>query len=140
MGDQSRDRAPRYGARGGALARFGTGKNESDGSVPGPCCSPLRARGSERYKGDRLFWITAEAPLLMRITLPEKLIGRIRRGQQFDITSADIQGEKHVARVREVSPVIDPASGTFEVLFELIGDHGALRPGMTADLHLNGLQ
>ena len=96
--------------------------------------------GQSVTKGERLFWITAEAPLLMRITLPEKLIGRIRRGQQFDITSADIQGEKHVVRVREVSPVIDPASGTFEVLFELIGDHGALRPGMTADLHLNGLQ
>jgi membrane fusion protein, multidrug efflux system len=96
--------------------------------------------GQSVTKGERLFWITAEGPLLMRITLPEKLIGRIRRRQQFDITSADIQGEKHVARVREVSPVIDPASGTFEVLFELIGDHGALRPGMTADLHLNGLQ
>jgi len=96
--------------------------------------------GQNVTKGERLFWITAEAPLLMRITLPERLFGRLRRGQQFEITSADIPGEKHVARVREVSPVVDPASGTFEALVELVGDHGALRPGMTAALHLNDAQ
>jgi membrane fusion protein, multidrug efflux system len=96
--------------------------------------------GQNVTKGERLFWITAEAPLLMRITLPEKLFGRLRRGQQFEVTSADIPGERHVARVREVSPVVDPASGTFEVLVELVGNNGALRPGMTAALHLTGAQ
>jgi membrane fusion protein, multidrug efflux system len=93
--------------------------------------------GQNVSKGDRLFWITEESPLLMRFTLPEKLFGRLNHGQRFEITSADVPGEKHLARVREISPVIDPASGTFEVLVELVGDHGALRPGMTAALHLN---
>jgi RND family efflux transporter MFP subunit len=93
--------------------------------------------GQNVSKGDRLFWITEESPLLMRFTLPEKLFGRLNHGQRFEVTSADVPGEKHLARVREISPVIDPASGTFEVLVELVGDHGALRPGMTAALHLN---
>jgi RND family efflux transporter MFP subunit len=96
--------------------------------------------GQTVAKGERLFWITAEAPLLMRFTLPEKLFGRLHRGQRFEITSADIPGEKHVASIREVSPVIDPASGTFEVLVELVGNHGALRPGMTAAVHLHDVQ
>ena len=90
--------------------------------------------GQSVSKGDRLFWVTAEAPLLMRFTLPEKYFGRVRPSQQFEITSPNIPGEKHAARVKQISPVVDPSSGTFEVLVELTGDRGGLRPGMTADL------
>jgi membrane fusion protein (multidrug efflux system) len=104
--------------------------------------APFRGLIARRYvregqavsKGDRLFWVTAEAPLLMRFTLPERYFGRLRPAQQFEISSSDLPGEKHAARVREVSPVVDPSSGTFEVLLELTGDRGSLRPGMTANL------
>jgi len=92
--------------------------------------------GQSVNKGDRLFWVTAEAPLLMRFTLPERYFGRVRPAQQFEITLPDLPGEKHACRVKEVSPVVDPSSGTFEVLVELLGDHGALRPGMTANLKI----
>jgi RND family efflux transporter MFP subunit len=92
--------------------------------------------GQSISKGDRLFWVTAEAPLLMRFTLPERYFGRVRSSQQFEITSPDVPGEKHAARVKEVSPVVDPSSGTFEVLVELTGDRGSLRPGMTANLRV----
>jgi len=71
---------------------------------------------------------------LMRFTLPEKYFGRVHPSQQFEITSPDIPGEKHAARVKQISPVVDPSSGTFEVLVELAGDRGGLRPGMTANL------
>jgi len=91
-------------------------------------------------KGDRLFWVTSEAPLLIRFTLPERLFGKVRRGQQFQVDSPDAVGERHIARVREISPVIDPASGTFEVLVELAGNPGSLRPGMTASVHLDHMQ
>ena len=93
--------------------------------------------GQNVSKGERLFWITAEAPLLMRFTVPERLFGRLYRAQKFDITSADTPGEKYIASVRDVSPVIDPASGTFEVLVELVGNHKALHPGMTASLQIS---
>lgn len=90
--------------------------------------------GQSVVKGDRLFWVTAEAPLLMRFTLPERYFGRVRSAQEFEVTSPDVPGEKHTAKVKEISPVIDPSSGTFEVLVALIGDRGSLRPGMTANL------
>src|SRR5208283_4763239 len=92
--------------------------------------------GKSVAKGERLFWVTAEAPLLMRFTLPEKYFGHLRATQQFEFTSPDTPGEKHTARVKEVSPVVDPASGTFEVLVELTGERGSLRPGMTANLRV----
>lgn len=110
--------------------------------------APFDALVARRYvrewqtvaKGDRLFWITSEGPLLMRFTLPEKLFGKLRLGQVFTVDSADAPGELHSARVREISPVIDPASGTFEVLVEFTGKRGSLRPGMTASVHLDHLR
>ena len=95
--------------------------------------------GQSIAKGERLFWVTEESPLLMRFTLPEKYFGHIRRAQQFEITSPDLPGETHTARVKEISPVIDPASGTFEVLVQLGSDRGSLRPGMTASVHMKKL-
>jgi RND family efflux transporter MFP subunit len=95
--------------------------------------------GQNVNKGERLFWVTAEAPLLVRITLPEKLFGKMRTGQLGEITSVDVPGETHAARVKQVSPVVDPSSGTFEVLVELTGERGALRPGMTASVYLQNI-
>jgi len=110
--------------------------------------APFDALVARRYvrewqtvaKGDRLFWITSEAPLLVRFTLPEKMFGKVREGQRVEVDSPDDPGERHSARVKEISPVIDPASGTFEVLVELVGERGSLRPGMTASVHLAGVQ
>jgi RND family efflux transporter MFP subunit len=110
--------------------------------------SPFAALVARRYvregqtvaKGDRLFWVTSEAPLLLRFTLPEKFFGKLQRGQKLDVTSSDTTGETHSARVREISPVVDPASGTFEVLLELSGSPGSLRPGMAATARLDHLQ
>jgi RND family efflux transporter MFP subunit len=93
-------------------------------------------QGQAVVKGDRLFWLTAEAPLMLRFTLPERFFGRVHRGQEFVLTSPDVPGEKHTARVKEEASVVDPGSGTFEVLVELVGNRGALRPGMTASLHV----
>jgi membrane fusion protein, multidrug efflux system len=92
--------------------------------------------GQTVAKGERLFWVTAEGPLLLRFTLPEKFVGHVRRGLVLPVTSPDVPEEKHNARIKEVSPVVDPSSGTIEVLAELLGDHGNLRPGMTANVRI----
>jgi len=96
-------------------------------------------QGQNVAKGDRLFWVTAESPLLMRFTLPEKYFGKMKNGQPVEVTCADAPAEKYAARVKQVSPVVDPSSGTFEVLVELTGDRGSLRPGMTALAHLENI-
>jgi membrane fusion protein, multidrug efflux system len=92
--------------------------------------------GQEINRGERLFWVTAEGPLMMRFTLPEKYFGHVHTAEIFEVTSPDGPGEKHEARVKEISPVVDPSSGTFEVLVELTGDRGTFRPGMTANLKI----
>jgi membrane fusion protein (multidrug efflux system) len=93
--------------------------------------------GQDVARGERLFWVTAEAPLLLRFTLPEKFLGRVKIGQTLPLTSPDVPKETYTARIKEVSPVVDPSSGTFDVLVELQGARGDLRPGMTASVHLD---
>ena len=93
--------------------------------------------GQQVAKGDRLFWVTAEAPLRMRFTLPEKYLGTLKRGQQLPLSIPDFPSEPHTARVVELSPVIDPTSGTFDGLVEVTGVVGRLRPGMSAILRID---
>ena len=93
--------------------------------------------GQQVARGDRLFWVTAEAPLRMRFTLPEKFVGRVKLGQQLALTLPDFPDEEHRAKVVEVSPVVDPTSGTFEGMVEVAGPSGRLRPGMSAVVHID---
>ena len=96
--------------------------------------------GQSVSKGDRLFWVTAEGPLRVRFTLPEKFIGHVKRGQHMPLTSLDLPDQKFAATIVEVSPVVDPSSGTIELLAELAGSRGDLRPGMTVAVHVPTLQ
>ena len=93
--------------------------------------------GQSVVKNDRLFWVTAVAPLRVRVTLPEKFMGRIKPGVALVVTSAEAgdSAKKYRARVIQVSPVVDPSSDTIEILGELNGDTSGLRPGMRADVH-----
>ena len=92
--------------------------------------------GQSVNHGEKLFWVTAESPLLLRFTLPEKFLGHVKRGQELELASPDAPQEKHSAKIKDVSSVIDPASGTFDVLAEVTGAHGTLRPGMSATARL----
>jgi membrane fusion protein (multidrug efflux system) len=72
----------------------------------------------------------------VRFTLPEKFVGRLKKGQELPLTSPNVPQEKHSVKIMEISPVVDPASGTIEILAELIGPAGNLRPGMTASMRI----
>ena len=93
--------------------------------------------GQAVTKGDRLFWVTAEGPLRIRFTLPEKFLGHLKKGQELPLSSPDVPQEKHLVKIRELSPVVDPSSGTIEVLAELVGPAVNLRPGMTAMVRID---
>ncbi len=97
-------------------------------------------QGQQVAKGDRLFWVTAEGPLGMRFTLPEKFIGRVHKGEELPLMTPDLPDQKFMVRVVQVSPVVDPASSTIEVTVELEGKPGPLRAGMDASVNLENLR
>jgi membrane fusion protein (multidrug efflux system) len=96
--------------------------------------------GQSVAKGDRLFWVTAEGPLRIRFTLPEKYVGHLKRGEELPLFSPDLPNEKRIAKVVAISPVVDPSSATIEALAELVGANGELRPGMTVAIRLASLR
>ena len=94
--------------------------------------------GQSVAAGDRLFWVTAVAPLEVRFTLPEQHLGSIKKGETVTVTSADLPSPpEHAAKVLDVSPVVDPSSGTIEVLAQVVGPAPDLRPGMLAHIRID---
>ena len=86
--------------------------------------------------GDVLFWITAEAPLHVLFTVPETLMASFTVGRPLELTTADYPGLHQVGRILRVSPVVDPASGSVQVIGAV--DHASplLKPGMTMQVRL----
>jgi len=94
--------------------------------------------GQKVSAGDRLFWVTAMLPLQVKFTLPERLIGSVKRGQLISVASSDASpATNHPAKVIDVSPVVDPSSGTFEVLAQIEGSAPDLLPGMLATIRID---
>jgi len=97
--------------------------------------------GETVTRDQKLFWVTATAPMRVRVTLPARFVGRIKTGSAVNVCSADdTQGTEYRARVLEVSPVVDPSSDTIEVLAQLSGPASGLRPGMRATVRFPNLR
>ncbi len=81
--------------------------------------------------GDVLFWITAAAPLHVMFTVPESAMRAFERGAGLVFTTQDYPELRQEGRVYRVSPVVDPASGSVQVIGEVIDPSPLLKPGMT---------
>ena len=85
----------------------------------------------EVKKDDVLFWVTAVAPLRVLFTVPESAMAQFPQGAALELTTADYPGLRQSARVLRVSPVVDPASGSVQVIGEVAHASPLLKPGMT---------
>ena len=88
-------------------------------------------------KGDALFWITAQAPLRIIFTVPESAMAFFPRGAKLELTTTDYPHLKQSASVFRVSPVVDPASGSIEVIGTLEKPSPLLKPGMSMQVKLS---
>jgi RND family efflux transporter MFP subunit len=88
-------------------------------------------------KGDALFWITAQAPLRILFTVPESAMSFFPRGAKLELSTGDYPHLKQPATVYRVSPVVDPASGSIEVIGSLEKPSPLLKPGMSMQVKLS---
>jgi RND family efflux transporter MFP subunit len=94
-------------------------------------------RPSQQVKaGDVLFWITAEGPLRVLFTVPETSMAVFSVGKALELTTADYPGLRQAGRILRVSPVVDPASGSVQVIGEVVRPSSLLKPGMTMQVRL----
>ena len=86
--------------------------------------------------GDVLFWITAVAPLRILFTVPESAMAAFPAGAKLELTTADYPGLHQAARIARVSPVVDPASDSVQVIGAIPHPSPLLKPGMSMQVRL----
>lgn len=86
--------------------------------------------------GDALFWITAEGSLRVLFTVPETLMASFTAGAALDLTTADYPSLHQPGHILRVSPVVDPASGSVQVIAAVDRRSPLLKPGMTMQVRL----
>jgi membrane fusion protein, multidrug efflux system len=90
----------------------------------------------EVKKGDVLFWITAVSPLHVLFTVPESAMAHFTVGAPLELTTADYPELRQAARILHVSPVVDPASGSVQVIGIVGHASPLLKPGMSMQVRL----
>lgn len=82
-----------------------------------------------------IFKVMALEPLLARAYLPEPAARRVRVGEEVSIRAVEFPDLRSTGWVVFRSPVIDPASGTLQVMVRVRPDREkALRPGMAVQI------
>jgi len=90
--------------------------------------------GNSVQPNDPMFVVTRQHPLLVRVHVPERELAKIAVGQRADAQVDAAQGT-FPATIRRISPVVDPATGTFKVTLEF-EPNARLRPGMFARVNI----
>jgi membrane fusion protein (multidrug efflux system) len=90
----------------------------------------------EVKKGDVLFWVTAEAPLRVLFTVPESAMASWSVGAPLELTTQDYPALRQRARILRMSPVVDPASDSVQVVGAVEHPSPLLKPGMSMEVSL----
>ena len=100
--------------------------------------APIDGVVSERYikvgttirVGDPAFRVTSFDPLVAYLHVPEREYRQIRAGQPVAIEIDALAGERIVAAVTRISPIVDPETGTFKITIEIRDEERRIKPGM----------
>lgn len=102
--------------------------------------------GNTIGEGEALFRVTSLDPLVAYLHVPERQYRNITPGQPVAIDIDALHGERIIAAVSRVSPIVDPQTGTFKITVEIADEKRRMKPGMFGrisviyDVHENALQ
>jgi membrane fusion protein, multidrug efflux system len=128
------------------LARLELGYTEITAPIDGVVARRFIKVGNTLPVNAPTFQITSLEPLVSYLHVPEREYRHIEAGQTATLQVDALQGTAFEGVVARISPVIDPATGTFKVTIEVIDETRRLRPGMFGrvdiiyDSHANALQ
>lgn len=92
--------------------------------------------GDRIQASDKLFSVINTQEIISVVHVPEKEIGKIKKGQKAFLTSDNIGEQQFTGWIKRVSPVVDPQSGTFKVTLGVNNQSSQLRPGMFVNVHI----
>lgn len=128
------------------LANLELGYTEIRAPIDGVVARRFIKLGNTIAVGAPTFQITSLEPLVSYLYVPEREYRHMEAGQTAAIQIDALQGTMFEAIVARISPVVDPATGTFKITIEVNDPTRRLRPGMFAridivyDNHANALQ
>jgi membrane fusion protein (multidrug efflux system) len=116
--------------------------------------APIAGVSSERFikvgntidVNAQTFQVTSLEPLISYLHVPEREYRRIDAGQEATIQIDALTGTQFAAIVSRVSPIVDPATGTFKISIEVSDPSRRLKPGMFGrinivyDMHADAMQ
>jgi len=99
--------------------------------------APFNGAGTERFvklgqhlnPSDQLFIVSDFDPLIAKIFLPEKDVFGLKEGREVRITLKASDTTRFRGRIRQISPVVDTATGTVKLTIEATAPPPEVRPG-----------
>jgi membrane fusion protein (multidrug efflux system) len=96
--------------------------------------------GEQAGPGYPIFTIVQVDPAQVRAGVPEAQIGRIAVGQKTTVVIPSLGNRSFQGHVRVVGVAADPASRTYTAKVEIDNSQGVLRPGMIAEIRIEGAE
>jgi membrane fusion protein (multidrug efflux system) len=85
---------------------------------------------------DKLYSVVNTSEMIAVLFIPEKNLGLLRIGQRAIIFSDNLENTEFSGVIKRISPVVDPASGTFKVTVGVRDKSNRLRPGMFVNVRI----
>ena len=73
----------------------------------------------------------------VKISIPEKEIGKLKKGAEATFTVGALGGKEFNGEVTNISPVADRLSRTYEAKIQVNNRDGELKPGMVCDVRID---
>lgn len=112
------------------IAQLELSYTEIRAPIGGTVSQRLVKLGNQINVGQSLFRIDDFDPLEARVAVPEREMNAIRAGQNVQMLVDAMPGKVFVGTVDRVSPVVDPKTGTFDVVAQFADASQSLRSGM----------
>lgn len=112
-----------------AEAKWRMGKTTIRAPFSGRVTERMIREGQHVKPGDTLFAVTDYDPLIALIYLPEKDVMPLNVGRDVLISLKAAEDVQFHGRIRQISPVVDTATGTIKVTVEAVSPPSAVRPG-----------
>jgi len=112
-----------------AEAEWRLAKTEIRAPIDGRISLRQTQLGQHLRPGDQMFQITDSNPLIARIYLPEKDVLALDAGRTVEMSLDAAPEVTFSGRIRQISPVVDTATGTIKLTLEVANPPAQVRPG-----------
>lgn len=92
--------------------------------------------GQHVRPGDELFQVTDLDPLISRIYLPERDVLGLEVGREVQIALNANPDVRLTGRIRQISPIVDTATGTVKITIEAVDAKQQVRPGSFVSINI----